>query len=301
MKKIEKYIQIIKKDFPEFSISSMQLIGEGDNSEAFSVGKEYVFRFPKSTGAKIQTQREIVTLPRIRSFVNLQIPDFKFISPRKNFVGYKIIQGEPLMSQVYFSLKKNVRESIQHSIGEFLFQLHHIPLSQLTDCGLETMNLKKEYAENFELAKDFIYPNISKVRQNIITEIFRWYLNDTKNFDFAPALIHNDFSKDHILFDIVKEQITGIIDFGDIALGDPDYDFMYLYDEFGEDFLKGIFKLYNQSDKNNLKKKLEFFSLANKIQIILMEKEANDYEALEEAYNTLNVWLDQHRNTIDKT
>jgi aminoglycoside 2''-phosphotransferase len=300
MKKPEKHIEIIQKDFPDFSISSMQLIGEGDNSKAFSVDKKYVFRFPKRKGAKIQAQREILTLPIIRPFVNLQIPDFKFVSPRKSFVGYEIIRGEPLTSHVYNSLSKNVQKSIQHSIGEFLFQLHHIPLSHLKDCGLETMDLKEEYAENFERAKQFIYPNVSKGQRNKITGLFLQYLNDTKNFKYAPVLNHNDFSKDHILFDVVKHQMTGIIDFGDIALGDPDYDFMYLFDEFGIDFLNGILKIHNQNDKNNLMKKLEFFSFANKIQIILMEKEANDSEALQEAYNILDVWLNKHRNTNNK-
>lgn len=296
MKKIEKYIQIIRKDFPDFSISSMQLMGEGDNSEAFFVDKKYVFRFPKSKYAKIQMQREIVALPIIRSRVNLQIPDFQFISPGKNFVGYKIIQGEPLISQVYTSLKKSIQVSIQHAIAKFLFQLHRIDLSDLNDCGFETMDLEEEYAENFERAKEFIYPNISKSKRNIITELFISYLSDTKNFDYAPALIHNDFSKDHILFDAESKSLTGIIDFGDIAIGDPDYDLMYLMDEFGYNFLKEIFKTYKPKNKKTLISKLYFFSLANKVQIILGNINDDESEDLKNGYKELNVWFKKYND-----
>jgi len=301
MKNFIKYVDSIQKDFANFNISSIQKIGEGDNSKAFSVNEEYVFRFPKSKEAKVQMQREIVVLPIIKPFLILQIPEFKFISLDLSFVGHKIIQGTPLTSKIYNSLKRKTRESIQHSIGNFLLRLHHIDLSLLKDCNLETTNLKEEYAENFEQAKDFIYPNISKAKRKTITQLFTNYLGDAENFEYAPVLIHSDFSKDHILIDAANKQITGIIDFGDIAFGDPAYDFMYLLDEFGEDFLNGIFKIYKPIDKNKLMRKLIFFSLANKVQIILMEKEANDSEGLKEAFDTLDHWLKKWNKTVDKS
>jgi|SRR6185437_15952050 len=310
MKNFIKYINSIQKDFPNFNISSIQKIGEGDNSKAFSVNEEYVFRFPKSKEAKVQMQREIVALPIIKPYLNVQIPEFKFIPPNNNYAGHKIIHGTPLTAEIYNSLKKKTRESIQHSIGNFLLQLHHIDLSLLKDCNLETMNLKEEYAENFEEAQNFIYPDISKTKRKTITQLFTNYLGDAENFKYAQALIHGDFSKDHILIDTANQHpperairagITGIIDFGDIAFGDPAYDFMYLLDEFGEDFLHGIFKIYKPPDKNKLMRKLIFFSLANKVQIIIMDKETNDSEAIEEAYASLDYWLDKWSNTVNNS
>lgn len=298
MKKSEKYIKIIQKDFPNFSISSLRKIGEGDNSVAFSVNNKYVFRFPKHYDAKLQMQREIITLPIIRLAVNLSIPNFEFISPDKSFVGYQAINGVPLTSEIYTSLTATIQDDARQSIAEFLSQLHHIDLFSINNCGLEKMDLKKDYAETFAQAKDIIYPNVSTAKRQVISDLFLSYLGNPENFAFSPSLIHNDFSKDHILFDIVKQQITGIIDFGDIALGDPDYDFMYLYDEFGEDFLNGIVRIDNPNNQHKLIKKLKFFSLANKIQIIFMEKEAYDSEALEEAYSTLDAWLQKHISTL---
>lgn len=291
MKPFEKYKKLIQKDFPDFTISSIKKTGEGDNSKAFIINENYIFRFPKREEVKQQIRREIAILPKIKSLLNLQIPQFEFVSPVINFIGYKIIPGTPLTFKIYNSLNKKQQRSIQESLANFLSQLHHIGSSMFSDCYLETMDLKEEYSDNFKKAQKFIYPLISKSKQKIITQLFTEYLNNPKNFNYPPALIHNDFSKDHILFDTVNKEITGIIDFGDIALGDPYYDLMYLLDEFGDNFLKGILKIYKPKNKKKLLKKLYFFSLANKIQIILGNRNDPNSKDLKNGYKELKAWF----------
>ncbi len=291
MKSFEKYIKLIHKDFPGFTIFSIQKTGEGDNSKAFIINENYIFRFPKRKEVKQKIKIEIAVLPKIKSSLNLTIPHFEFISPEINFVGYKIIPGAPLASGTYNSLNKKQQTYIHQAIGKFLFQLHHTPLNTVHYCALETMYPSEEYSDNFRKAQKFIYPHISKNKQKIITKIFTDYRDNSENFNYTPALIHNDFSKDHILFDTESKLLTGIIDFGDIAIGDPDYDLMYLLDEFGDNFLKGIFKIYKPKNKKELMRKLYFFILANKIQIILGNRNNNESEDLKNGYKALNAWF----------
>lgn len=291
MKPFEKYIKLIHKDFPGFTISSMQKTGEGDNSKAFIINGNYIFRFPKRKEVMQQVRKEIAILPKIKSSLNLQVPKFEFISPDINFVGYKMIPGTLLSFKVFNSLTKKQQEFIQRSLGNFLLQLHHIDLTLSRNCHLEIMDPREEYSDNFNKAKKFIYPHISKSKQKIITQLFTEYLENPENFNYTPTLIHNDFSQDHILFDTVNKEITGIIDFGDIAFGDPDYDLMYLLDEFGDNFLNGIFKTYKPKNKKKLKDKLYFFTLANKIQMILRYKNDNDPMDSVNAYKDLEIWF----------
>jgi aminoglycoside 2''-phosphotransferase len=150
------------------------------------------------------------------------------------------------------------------------------------------MNLYEEYSGNFEDAKTFIYPHISKNKRKIIDSLFTGYLNNEKNFNYTASLVHNDFSKDHILFDTVNKEITGIIDFGDIAFGDPDYDFIYLLDEFGESFLIEILKYYQVPNRPVSRNKIHFFTLANKIQILLTSIRDNDNKEIKNALKGLN-------------
>jgi aminoglycoside phosphotransferase (APT) family kinase protein len=43
------------------------------------------------------------------------------------------------------------------------------------------------------------------------------------------AVIHRDFSEDHILLDPVSQRLAGVIDFTDASLGDPAFDFAFLW------------------------------------------------------------------------
>ena len=291
MKKFEKYYDLIQKDYPGFVISSIKKIGEGDNSKAFVVNKKYIFRFPKKEKVKREIQREVCMLPKIKSAVGISIPDFEFISPELNFVGYQKINGHILSKRIFRSLSKNQKVEIHKTLGNFLTQIHSFPLSRLENCGLETMNLKEEYSDNFENAKKEIFPIISKKERKIISHFFNQYLNDGNNFKYAPALVHNDFSKDHILIGTVNKQISGIIDFGDIAIGDCFYDFLYLLDEFGKGFLKEVFRFYNNPLQKTPFAKIQFFSLANKVQIALENLKENNSESLKESLKELNFWL----------
>lgn len=288
MNKFQKYVHLIQQDFPTFRISSIKKVGEGDNSKAFLVNENYIFRFPKRKDVKQQVRKEICVLPKIRSALNLQIPDFEFISPELHYVGYKKIEGAVLTNKIFQSLKKKDQHFLEKTIAEFLHQLHSFSVEALQNCGLETMNLFEEYAENFENAKKLIFPEISKNKREIISRLFTEYLSDENNFNYTPTLVHNDFSKDHILYVPAKKEITGIIDFGDIAFGDADYDFMYLLDEFGVDFLMEILKYYPHPNHPVSRNKIHFFTLGNKIQILLTSMRDNDNREIKNALKGLN-------------
>ena len=49
-------------------------------------------------------------------------------------------------------------------------------------------------------------------------------MDDDRYFQFETVLIHGDFSSEHVLLDLAEKKVTGIIDFGDAAIGDPAYD-----------------------------------------------------------------------------
>ena len=46
-----------------------------------------------------------------------------------------------------------------------------------------------------------------------------------RSLGFQPALIHRDLDDAHVLVDAEHGQITGVIDFGDVCVGDPALDF----------------------------------------------------------------------------
>lgn len=297
MSKFESYLKDIHHHFPGLNILSMQKKGEGDNSIAFVINDEYIFRFPKREEVKNQLRKEINLLPKIRQHLPLAIPEFKFISPTLSFAGHIKIAGIPLSRKRYYSLEKKQQLSVQHSLADFLKQLHHISLPELQNCGLDIMNLKEEYSNNLFDAKRFIYPNISENKRNFISHLFHAYLADSDNFNYEPALIHNDLSKDHILFDLSTGHLSGIIDFGDTAIGDPAYDLMYLFEEFGNQFLHEILNNI-QPHQKNIMSKFPFFTLGNKLQILLRAIEDGNAEDIKNGYYELNKWFKKQDSEV---
>lgn len=294
MKKFGKIKQIINDEFPKFTINSIKKIGEGDNSTAFLINKNYIFRFPKRKEVKRQLKKEIDVLPKIRTLLNVEIPAFDFISINLNFVGHKSISGEFLSKETYNSLSNKKQVKIQKSLALFLTQLHKINSPALKDYNLEIVNYREEYLHNLKDAKKLIFPNIKRSNREIITQAFNEYLNNKNNFNYKPALIHNDLSTDHILFKKKNSVISGIIDFGDLAIGDPDYDLMHFLNYFGEGFILKLLKFYKHKSSENLLKKLYFFTLANKLQILIESIKVKD-ESLKDDYKNLKNWIKEYR------
>ena len=58
-----------------------------------------------------------------------------------------------------------------------------------------------------------------------IERTFEAYLQDDANFAFRPALVHNDIDERNVLADPATGELTGVIDFGDVVIGDPAIDF----------------------------------------------------------------------------
>ncbi|MDQ4080987.1 MAG: aminoglycoside phosphotransferase family protein [Gemmatimonadota bacterium] len=97
--------------------------------------------------------------------------------------------------------------------------------------------------------------------------MFAEHLTEERNSSGRSVIVHADFSADHILR--VGDTASGVIDWGDVSLGDSDYDFNYLYEEFGELFVREMATCYGHPDPIRLVRKARYFSIADQIGTIL--------------------------------
>jgi aminoglycoside phosphotransferase (APT) family kinase protein len=56
------------------------------------------------------------------------------------------------------------------------------------------------------------------------------------------VFLHGDIYSTHLLWDS-KDKKLGLIDFSDMNIGDPAFDFAELY-EYGQEFIEQVYKLY---------------------------------------------------------
>ncbi|WP_338452936.1 aminoglycoside phosphotransferase family protein [Niallia oryzisoli] len=278
--------KMIKKNFENMPCNHITKLGEGWKSRAYLINHDLVFRFPKEEDGAIDTEKEIKALPTLKKHISLNIPEFIYWGKQDNgypFVGYKILSGEPMDEQLFHSLSSGTKKKIAHQIAEFMDQISSFCAEQAKDLDIGVNNFHQDYLELFHEVKEKVYPKIDQVMKTYISFRFERYLENKENFRYSPKLLHADLSLDHLLFDKKKQEITGIIDFGDMKIGDPDYEYIYLLEECGEAFTKKVMEIRKEENIQHKLEKLSFFLTADNVILLLEALKRNNSEMLEEA------------------
>lgn len=153
--------------------------------------------------------------------------------------------------------------------------MHAFPVANALECGTIVNDQRLHFQELLEITRTTLYPVI--VEHAYIEALFHDYLSRENNFVYTPVLLHADLSADHIFIDPATHRLKGIIDFGDVCIGDPDFDLMYLYAyPLAEGFLEQLLPYYPHSSTAALIKKLDFFARCNTIEDVLTGIERND-------------------------
>jgi aminoglycoside 2''-phosphotransferase len=96
------------------------------------------------------------------------------------------------------------------------------------------------------------------------------------------------------LFDKKKQELTGIIDFGDMRLGDSDYEYVYLLEECGKEF---TIKVMERRKEENIQFKLEkvsYFLTADNVILLLEGMKRNNPEIVEDAIKAIQYEMENH-------
>lgn len=111
------------------------------------------------------------------------------------------------------------------------------------ELGVKEKNFYEYYSKAFQAVQKTIYPHLENELKNYISARFSLYLTNREHCIYQPKLLHADLSCEHLLFEPKKEELWGIIDFGDFQIGDPDFEYIYLLEECGEAFTVAVMNL----------------------------------------------------------
>jgi aminoglycoside 2''-phosphotransferase len=285
---LERAQRNIRLNFPQLAVDSISFAGEGMENRAFLVNGEWIFRFPKHEDAAGQLTVESRLLPQLRRAVRLRIPDFEYAGRQVEdglpFAGYRMIAGEELLQDRLMALDPGLQDRLIAAMAGFLLDVHAFPVSTARQCGVRTDGFKADYTSDWEEARREAYAFLDRSLVDYVESLYGGYLLDAKNFAAPPVLLHADFSPDHILYDSESGAIAGIIDFGDIQIGDPDYDLHYLYEDYwGEDFIRRLLSDYPHDDPDRLLRKLDFFSRCDAVRETVKAVRSGDEGRLQAA------------------
>lgn len=244
-------LQLIKEQFPELSCKNIRLLGAGWDNTAFIIDEELIFRFPRRSIALPLLEAEWCALPKLASRLPLPIPIPKWKgSPTARFpwpfIGYRMLTG---FTACYADLPEDERASLAEPIAKFLAILHGTPESELSKCHIPSDNhsridgalLTAKIEKNFEeLSLLELLGNNGKKQLEFTIQNLQHFRAPVNSF-----IVHGDFYVRHLLVD-KNHHLVGVIDWGDIHLGDPAIDLAIAHSFLPVDAHKSFIKAYGE-------------------------------------------------------
>jgi aminoglycoside phosphotransferase (APT) family kinase protein len=235
--------RLIAETFPALSGHAVRPLAAGWDNSVFLVGEDLAFRFPRRAMAVPGIRREIAVLPAIAPLLPLPIPTPAHVGLDDHaedpwpFFGAPLVPGIELAQS---ALPEAVRVQAARDAGTFLRALHsrdtltaargatdeplpHDPMhrawprARITDTRqlLET------------LANDGAWDSDVRVQQVLENAIA------LEAPTSEPALTHGDLHVRHLLVETTgNPRATGVIDWGDLCIGDPAMDLSLGYAAF---------------------------------------------------------------------
>jgi len=286
---------IIHSQFPEICSSNIKLLGEGCDSWAFEVSQRWVFRFPKRADVDEQLLVESRIVPVLAAQSPMPLPTFRFLGQPSNgflfhFVGYPKLPGVPAIQVDPQALPF---EHWAPAMGRFLSWLHRFPVSDATRLGVHHQNVAELIEEvRADALDDFA------VLHNVACSapLERWkgfFLNGTQPLTttFGPVVAHRDLASEHVLFDLTTREITGVIDWTEIAVTDRCVDFAGFFHWGGEPCINAVLSNYDGSVDDGVLYRARFLAACRGVADVAFGLQTGRREYIQAGIRALGICL----------
>jgi aminoglycoside phosphotransferase (APT) family kinase protein len=220
---------IVTAQFPEFTAREPKFLGRGWDNFCLIYGGDIVFKLPtRRLGAEL-TGVETRVLPELQS-LPLPVPNPRYLGRPDNrypyaFVGYPLVPGEAL-DQAKLTQTETALAAAQ--LGHFLRELHATPPPTNLPAYDKTSpegQLKRIQTRVTQI--DQARPDLQAITAQALRSAHD-LATQSATFNSADAtLVHGDFYTRHVL--ARDGRLTGVIDWGDVHLGDPIGDLAIAY------------------------------------------------------------------------
>jgi aminoglycoside 2''-phosphotransferase len=272
---LEAYERRIREISPQLVIKSVSLNKDGLLNDVVIVNNDLVFRFAKREFGYKDPQEEANLLNFLKNYITLPIPTPFYQSP--DALAYQLIPGVTLRRDVLLRLPEVDQQAIGDQLAQFFKELHSVPVNEVTgfEVPLADALMKHDrWVNTYQRIREKVFPLILPHVREWATEHFETHLAEKSNFEYELKMVDTDIPPYHIMFDVERKRISGIIDFGCAGLGDPAIDLGVIIYNYGESFLSRCYKVYGEAE--TYLRRARFYAGAIELRWLLAGIERND-------------------------
>ena len=233
----KRYLEQIHRELTE-PVDTISVIDQGWTNLVFEVNGRWMFRFVRDKwNTQIAVERAF--LPQFAPVSPVRVPEI--FAQGEDYFAYPKIVGERFSAENFAYLTSTEQSTVLRQLGRFLTTLHNFEFSHpnLSDAPYGGRDFWHD-------VWPIVAPLLSvEVRQSAQT-YFTKTLGILSSLHTPQTIIHADLGPNNTRLDLARRCLGGIIDFGDLSLGDPAADFASCYHNHGRDFVMRLLEFYER-------------------------------------------------------
>jgi aminoglycoside phosphotransferase (APT) family kinase protein len=245
-------------------------------------GDSFIVRVPTTPTAGAELELEIQVLKSLSAFsarLGFEIPqkvgETRDLSTGNRVLVFKYVHGNPIDTR-----RMNAASAITQSIAKAISTIHSLPIELVQNNGLSEFSP----AENIRLR----VAELDRAMQSgqvppILLQRWEEALSDVSLFKYQPVIVHGSLAVETLLEK--GGEVSGILDWQKVQLGDPALDFGWLANEAPE-LLESIllnYQLSRTSADGNIAKRAALYAELEWVRWLVHGYAVKDTAIVEEA------------------
>jgi aminoglycoside 2''-phosphotransferase len=229
------------RELSPLAAGAVEPLGASTDSAAFRVG-EWVVRFPLVPEAQRTLSTELALLSALAPRLPVAVPRPEHVGSRDGelvFSAYRALEGEPLSDATLDTLAPPARARALDELAALLDAIHAFPVDRARAVGVSFELLHGAYHAAQEGLVGELSGSLTPAERAAIARQRRAF-ESVQPRPFAPVLLHADIKPTHLLHDPATGSLTGLIDWGDVSLGHPEFDLAIIAAFCGPQTLQGL-------------------------------------------------------------
>jgi aminoglycoside phosphotransferase (APT) family kinase protein len=276
-----------------FAAYEVELLGRGTDSAALRVDSEWVLRFPLVPEAQRALRRELALLPELAGRLPVAVPRPEHVAQADGklvFIAYRMLEGEPLSDATLAGLSPPARERAVDELAALLEAIHRFPVPLAKSAGVSFELYKGGYHEAQQDLLRELDGMLGAAELDAIAHQRTAFFH-AQPASSGPVLLHADIKPSHLFHDPGSGVLTGLIDWGDVSLGHPDFDLAIIGAFCGPQTLHSLLERVSRADADRTYAGLPYLLTIRWLQDLTLVTRERDEELAERPLRRLREHL----------